>query len=230
MGFSWEWTTNFTTPSVLTGLVLTQDGPVLVATWTASAATYHYAYLVEAQTLDGDWVEVGRPTTPVFRYTLAAPNLETNIRVSDWNGAADPGGYSLPVEASATLVLYRWWMVDLRGGDEFTEELRFVVRGEATEKGLDQVILDPLSGDDGEVAFPIVITGQRRAERITLSMDVVQEDAYIIRLLERASRLPSGSVAFKDWQGPVYVVQVGPLRTSGIVVGKRVEVSAVRVA
>lgn len=230
---AYGWLPDFTQPVPLTGLVIEQSLTTasLIATVDASADTFHESYVWEAQTEDGDWAEVDRTTDPELDYRLAKINVATRLRVRDWNGAADPTGYSDPVEAEATLALDFDWMVHLDGDDTFTRELRYAQLGPVIEKGLDQVILDPLSAPEGEVSFPIVITGQRRAERVSFGIDVLIDDDDLIRILERASRLPSGSIAIKTRRGRVFAVQLGSLRlVDTSEVHSHIDVTAVRVA
>lgn len=228
------WATAFTTPAQPTNLVLTPDTDTasILATVDASADARHEAYVWEHEDEDGDWVEIDRTADPELTFRLARHNRLTRIRVMDWNGDPTEAGSSEPLEAETTLEELRWWMVHLAGDDEFTTELRHVELGTVTEDPLDQVVLQPLSGSDGELQPPIVITGQRQAERLTLSLHLSREDGQaLIRLFQRAARLAAGSIALKDPKGPVYVVATGGSRVTDLGSGRRrLELTAVRVA
>lgn len=208
---SFRWSTEFATPAALANLALTVDAEHswILAAVDASSDEFHEAYVWEVQDQDGQWVEIERTTDAELTYRLAALNVETRIRVRDWIGSADDGGYSEPVDAAATVEHPLWWLVHTGGDEEFTVPLEWASGTITTEVPLDQVVLQPLSGADGEMAAPIVITGQYQGERVSLSMVVERPTA---RLLQRAARLAPGSIALKDPKGPVYVAQLGGLR------------------
>jgi hypothetical protein len=126
-------TTAFTVPAALTGLVATPDtdAKALVATWTVSAlpATEFEAYYVYARAGNGQYERVATITdkaAPTYAYRGAGHNVETILRVTQDNGFAE----SAPVEVSAEIESRGIWCVrpelvmqlaHVRGGDDSGE-------------------------------------------------------------------------------------------------------------
>lgn len=229
--YSYQWTTDFATPAALSGLAVTPDldAIALVASCTASADTYHYEYLWEAQVGDGPWAEVGRTALPTFTHYFANLNLPVRMRVSDSNGAL----YGDPVEAVGTLTFARWTMAHRTGNADFIHQLRYVQVGVGTTLPLDQVLLQPLSGPDPTVQqLPIVFTGQYQGERLTLQVKLTPTDAGMRDVFAAAALEAQGDIALKAPDGHVYVVALGSLQTSDLGQGGHqvVSLTATRVA
>jgi hypothetical protein len=229
--YSYAWTTVFVTPSTLTNLAVTSDTTLIAldVAWTASADTYHQETLIEAQAGDGAWTEVGRVAgaTATFAYYMAPLNADVRIRVSDSNGSQ----YSTPAEAVGNLAFERWAMTSPGGDDDFIHELRYIRPQETTDLPMDQVILQPLSGGDGDTQLPIIIGGQWQGERIGFTVQVRPEDRILIDVFKRAAMQPPGSIALKDPKGSVYTVQLSGLSLTDLGAGQQVlSFSAIRVA
>jgi len=118
-------TTNFTQPPALTGLVLTPDPDTLTvaASWTPSAlaAGEFVAYHVDARVGAGQWERVKNITTQAqasYTFPMAGHNVDTIIRVTQDNGYME----SPPVEASTQLTVEGVYRV---GTDGAVTRLRY---------------------------------------------------------------------------------------------------------
>lgn len=228
MPYSYAWSADFTQPDPLTGLAVTADDVLisLDVECDPSEDTYHYEYLWEAQVGDGEWTEIGRSSDETFTYYLAPMNTDVRIRVSDSNGSQ----YSDTIETVGSLTFERWAMTHVDGNDDFITELRYVQQ-EPLDIPLDQVVLQPLSGADGDTQPPIIFTGQWQGERIGFQLEVVPEDRGLIALLKRAALEPQGKIALKDPLGPVYIVQLGGFQVGDRTAGHQLlAFTAIRVA
>lgn len=229
---SFEWTTAFTTPATLADLTITPDpaSSSFVVAWTPSADPYHESYPVDVQGPDGDWIEVARPVAAEAVWVEAPLNVAQRVRVRDWTGTADLTGYSIPVEDADTLESDIDQMVHPDGDPDFIRDLTHVAVGTIRERGIDQVILQPLSGTDGDTAHALVYTGQFEASALTLTLDVLEEERELLRWLDRATRLGVRYMLVKTIKGAVYRAQLGGRREQETVYGWRVEMTAVVVA
>lgn len=228
MPYSYAWTTDFGTPSPVSGLTITADTEsiALELAWDASTGTYHYEYLIEVQIGDGEWTEIGRTTDEAFTYYLAPLNTPVRLRVSDSNGAI----YGEPSESSGELDFTRWAMTHVDGDSDFIQELRYVRPQETTDLPLDQVVLQPLSGLDGDTQLPIVFTGQWQGERIGFQVQIAPADRFLIGVFRRAAMQPQGSIALKDPKGNVYLVQLGAFQVTDLGAGHQlITFTAIRV-
>lgn len=226
--YSYAWTSAFATPAALTGLTVTADldAIALVGACTASADTYHYEYLWEAQVGDDPWTEIGRTTLPTFTHYFANLNLPVRMRVSDSNGAL----YSTPTESVGTLTFSRWTLAHATGNADYIMPLAWAQEGATIDLPLDQVAIQPLSGPNGDTQLPIVFTGQWQGERVSLDVLVPSDDQSVLEALKGAVLQAAGSVAIKSPDGEVYIVQIGPLRLTKQDGFTLVSVSAIRVA
>jgi hypothetical protein len=118
-------TTSFTQPPTLTGLVLTPDPDSLTVTvaWTASGLSddEFVEYDIDARSGAGQFRRVARITakaTTSYVYRAAGHNVETIIRLSQSNGWLE----SVPVEASTELTVDGTWRI---GPDGAATQLRF---------------------------------------------------------------------------------------------------------
>jgi hypothetical protein len=202
---AYAWTASYSTPATPSGLVITEDDELisLDAVLTASTNPYHYEYLWEAQAGDGDWTEIDRTTTAALTYYLAPMNQDVRIRVSDSNGAI----YSDTTEGVGSLTYPLWAMTTTSGNDDLILPLQWVQEGVGVDLPLDQVVMQPLSGGDGDTVLPIVITGQWQGERVTLNVIFPSNDTTVLEAVKAAAREASGTIALKDPDGAVYLVQ-----------------------
>jgi hypothetical protein len=226
---AYAWTASYSTPATPSGLVITEDDELisLDAVLTASTNPYHYEYLWEAQAGDGDWTEIDRTTTAVLTYYLAPMNQDVRIRVSDSNGAI----YSDTLEGVGSLTFMRWALTTTTGNEDLIQELRYVRPQETTDLPLDQVVLQPLSGGDGDTQLPIVFTGQWLGERIGFTVQIRPDDRFLIDVFRAAAREPAGTIALKDPKGSVYLVQLGGFSITDLGAGQQaIGFSAIRVA
>jgi hypothetical protein len=229
MTVSYSETAAFGTPATLTGLVATpnSDSICLDLTWTASGDTFHYEYLIEGQSGDGAWTEIGRSATNAFSWYLVPLNTPVRVRVSDSNGAI----YSATTEVASFLTYLRWALTNPTGDAAYLTELRYVQPQEATDIPLDQTVIQPLSGPTGDTQLPIVITGQWQGERIAFSLLIKPSDRYLITMLRNAARVAIGGIYLKDPKGSVYAVQLGSFRLTDLGAGnQQVEFTAIRIA
>jgi hypothetical protein len=229
--WSYAWTSAFVAPSALGGLTVTADADsiALVVAWTASADTYHYETLVEAQVGDDDWAEIGRAlgSLATFTYYLAPLNQTVRIRISDSNGSQ----YSATTESSGILAFERWAMTATDGDDDYIQELRYVRPQETTDLPLDQVVIQPLSGPDTDTQLPIVMTGQWQGERIGFQVQITPADRFLIGVFRRAAMEPQGKIALKDPKGNVYIVQLGSFQLTDLGAGQQlISFGAIRIA
>jgi hypothetical protein len=169
-GFS----TNFTQPPALTGLVLTPDptNSAIDVSWNQSglSGAEFLAYYVYMKNTDGQFVQVGTISTETvtsFVLYRAGHNVDTFVRVTQTNGWT--GHESQPLEGSAMLggvnnvdpnYIPGYWTVDLAGtvlpiqfttagvGDTQVQIEEFVALGRS-----DKVLLTwGLTGYEGEVS------------------------------------------------------------------------------
>jgi hypothetical protein len=229
---SFQWTAAFTTPALPSGLVVAPDAPssTLTLTVTASTDLYHEAYVWEAQSPDGDWIEVDRTTDPLATYLEAPLNVPVSLRVRDWNGAADSTGYSDPVEVVSTLASDIDQLVHPDGDPSWIRDLTHVAVGTSRERKIDQVVLQPLSGPNGDSIPALVYTGQWQGDALTVTLDVLDEERDLLRWLDRVTRLGVRYMLLKTIKGAVYRVQLGSRSEQETVYGWRITLAAVQVA
>lgn len=232
--YSFSFTTAFTQPEQIVSMLIDEDTEAiaLVATWDESGDDFHEEYLVEAQTGDGEWAEVGRTTNETFTYYLTPLNQDVRMRVSDSNGSQ----YSEPLEEVGNLTFARWAMTHVDGNDDFIHELRYVRPSSTTDMPLDTTMLQPLSEPDGtgrlnDTQFPIVFVGQFQGERIHFAVHLSPEDASMIDVFRRAALEPQGNIALKDPKGPVYIVQLAGFTKTDLGAGHRmIEFDGIQIA
>lgn len=229
MPYSFAFTADYTAPAALTSVAADDDTESIanVLTWDASADTYHEEYLVERQVGDDAWTEIGRTTDETFTDYLAPLNLDVLYRVSDSNGSQ----YSDPTETTGNLAFMRWAMTHVEGDEDFIQELRYVRPSGTTDMPLDQTVLQPLSGSDGDTQLPIVFVGQWQGERIGFQVQIEPVDAFLIDTFRSAALKPQGKIALKDPKGAVYLVQLGNFRKADMGAGRQlIEFDGIRIA
>lgn len=158
-------TTSFTVPAALTGLIITPDTDekALLVVWDVSALSTaeFYAYHVDARTEDGQWrriTTIADKTIHAYSYRAAAHNRETIIRVTQDNGFAE----STPVEDSAVLTVDGYWV---RSASRIDELDAVVGHGPGDTKAKREVV-EPL-GRPEKVIMDWGTTGYEGAFRIT---------------------------------------------------------------
>lgn len=193
-------TTNFSKPATLTGLVLTPDTdrPRITVAWDASADPNAYEYVITRRRGNGAFERIDANGDPwedgvSARITALsivdfAPGLNVSVdyQVQVSNGSLDVAhGLSDPLEDQTTEALDGWWY-QVPGAENYTLELHYVTDWNE-DKDIQELVRQPLPNEDGQETRPILQTGALQGSRVNLTMDVGLEDADQLRVLREAS-------------------------------------------
>lgn len=199
------WTTAFTTPDELTGLVATPDpdDSSIDLAWdvTALDATHFWRYYVYRLDPDvGEYVRIGSVDDrddPTFT-DLAAPHGGATYAVTVSNGWAE----SDAITASAVLDL-GWWVAD-----PADPTLRFEIRyvsGYRARHDQQQEAFEPLGRD-----APLVVSGEQLPPAGTFTVTNLADNPELLGLLKRAARV-TPYVVLKSPFGDSLKVKLGAI-------------------
>lgn len=200
-----SFTTNFTGPADLTGLILTPDldASKVDLSWdvTSLIDAHFWRYYIYRQNAEGLYERIGEASdkaAPAFSDVEAPHGVTVRYAVTVSNGWAESGQL-----IGSTLLDLNWWIVDPADPSR-SFAIRYVEGGPETEE-YPQGIFHPI----GKKA-PIVVSGELMPPTGRVSVKVPRDNPGYFTQIRRAARTDP-YVVLKDPFGNVRRVKLGTL-------------------